>query len=385
VTAVKLISKKQLLKMNTKNNNQFGYRLTRSGLYGKDVFVKTAENGELEIEQVFNSQDMFMSTCLFSDADIISDKIYNLYFCVESADIGQTQENIILACYYISENFAIPTDCIEVIYNGADYCGDAFSDDSVCKEDSNNNTLCEMVIIIPPVVYGNRQFPYTSAINYHLARQMLKDGIKNIQIDVYEHNHMIRVPNSFNTSSKRFVIPLRFEEILHMGKSQIITLSKAPRPENSMIIPKMVPEAIEWFACRHEEFAKKQKSQNRLLELILKDGWQIPPCIRRLQTLCLYDSIRLEAYRIIAQFYSWIKASVNEIWQQVQNSDHRNPINNYSKLNAIIKFAIENPSFAGCSHKLLKRFCPVGKCFIDELINLNKEPLLFEKSHKRRW
>ena len=140
-----------------------------------------------------------------------------------------------------------------------------------------------------------------------------------------------------------------------------------------MIIPKMVPEAIEWFACRHEEFAKKQKSQNRLLELILKDGWQIPPCIRRLQTLCLYDSIRLEAYRIIAQFYSWIKASVNEIWQQVQNSDHRNPINNYSKLNAIIKFAIENPSFAGCGHKLLKRFCPVGKCFIDELINLKKE------------
>lgn len=376
--------------MNIKIEKGAGYRLIRSGLHGKNTFVKTTENGEFEIEQIFNSQDMFMSTCLFAGADIGAEKIYPLYFCIESADMRQTQENAIFACYYLTENFAIPTDCIEVVYNGDGNCdvgnrngyggaygGDMIGSGTTDKNSNNNNTLSEIIITIQPVVYGNQQSPNTPAINYHLARQIVRDGIKNIEIDIYEQNHMIRLPNSINTATKRFVIPLQFEELLYMDKTQLITLSKSPRPENSMIIPRTVPETVEWFAQQHDEFAKKRISQARLLESILKDGWQIPACIRRLQSLCLYDSTRLETYRIIAQFYSWIKASHDEVWCRVQNLDQRNPINDYSKLNAIIKFATENPSFAGCEHKLLNRFCPPGKCFMSELNDLNKKPLLF--------
>ena len=405
--------------MNIKIEKYADYRLIRSGLYGKGSFVKTAENGELEIEQTLSGQDLYMSACLFSDADIRSEKNYSLYFCIISPDLGQTQESTIFACYYFAEYFAIPPDCIEVIYNGAANCGmgdhggydgdggdggdgdgdggdgaggddaggDSGGDDSggdialdnACKDSNNNDAPCEMLITIPPVVYGNLQSPHTPTINYHLARQMLKDGIKNIQIDVYEHCHMIRLPNSINTATSMYAIPLTFEELLYIDKSQIIKLSKFPRPENSMIIPRTVPEAVEWFTRQQDDLTKKQISQSRLLESMLKKGWQIPLCIRRLQNLYLYDSTRLEAYRIIAQFYSWIKASADEVWCQVQNSDQRNPINDYQKLKAIITFATENPSFAGCEHKLLKRFCPPGKCFIAELKDLNKEPLLFEK------
>jgi len=129
----------------------------------------------------------------------------------------------------------------------------------------------------------------------------------------------------------------------------------------------------------HAEFEEKLLRQNELQKLMLQKGWEIPPCIRRLQQLCLYDNIRLEAYRVLSQFYSWIGAGPDEIRHLINFMDRRNPIRNYQKTNAIITFAVENPWFVGCQHALLHRFCPAGKCFMAELIEEYENPRLFEQ------
>jgi len=127
----------------------------------------------------------------------------------------------------------------------------------------------------------------------------------------------------------------------------------------------------------HAEFEEKLLRQNELQKLMLQKGWEIPPCIRRLQQLCLYDNIRLEAYRVLSQFYSWIGAGPDEIRHLINFMDRRNPIRNYQKTNAIITFAVENPWFVGCQHFLLEQFCPAGKCFMAELIEEYEKPYLF--------
>lgn len=122
-----------------------------------------------------------------------------------------------------------------------------------------------------------------------------------------------------------------------------------------------------------------QKTQTQLLQLMFEFAWQIPPCIKRMQRLSLYDNVRLLAYRVIAQFYSWIKAGPAQIWHQIQDSDRRNPINDYHKLKAIVTFANENTMFTGCEHPLLQRCCPGGMCLITELMNEHKSPCLFQQ------
>jgi len=86
----------------------------------------------------------------------------------------------------------------------------------------------------------------------------------------------------------------------------------------------------------------------------------------------------LEAYRIITVFYAWIKASEQQVWQQIQSIDYKNPVNDFHKLKAQIEFAIENLRFVGCEHPLLQRFCPAGKCFIAELSEQLEKPYLFK-------
>ena len=86
----------------------------------------------------------------------------------------------------------------------------------------------------------------------------------------------------------------------------------------------------------------------------------------------------LEACRITARFFAAVKASEYEIWHLIQTWARRNAYKDYQRLKAIIAFAIENPQFAGCEHKLLKRFCPQGKCFMAALLNEYENPRLFE-------
>ncbi|MBW1791655.1 MAG: hypothetical protein JRJ14_05200 [Deltaproteobacteria bacterium] len=164
-----------------------------------------------------------------------------------------------------------------------------------------------------------------------------------------------------------------------MDAKAIIELSKQLKPEDSMITPRKVPEAVEWFAEISSEVQKQYEKQEQLRNMMLRNGWEIPPCLYHLQRLCLYPNVRLEAYRIIAGFYSWIGASSAHIWYEVKNCDQRNPINDFQKLKAIISFAVENPGFFGCEHPLLKQFCPAGKCFMAELINEYDNPCLFEQ------
>ncbi len=168
-------------------------------------------------------------------------------------------------------------------------------------------------------------------------------------------------------------------EIVAQNQDELMQNLMLRRPEDSMILPRKIPEAVEWFAEIHTEFEKKLLRQDELQRIILQKGWEIPPCNRRLQGLCLYDNIRLETYRVISQFYSWIGAGPGEIRYLIYSVDQRNPIRNYQKLKAIVTFGIENPTFIGCEHPLLRRFCPAGKCFMAELINEYENPRLFKQ------
>jgi hypothetical protein len=218
------------------------------------------------------------------------------------------------------------------------------------------------------------------ALNYHLACQMADERIDNIDIDVYQGDHCLALPNAINSATGRFVIPLTMKELLYLDGNGLAELAKRPKPEDSLILARRIPAAAEWFAEALADFEKKQRRQDQLRKLMLEKGWEIPPCIRRLQSLRLYDDVRLEAYRVLSQFYSWIKASHAETRHLIYRVDQRNPIKDYQRLSSIITYAIENLWFVGCEHPLLQRFCPAGKCFLAELIKEYGQPRLFEHS-----
>ena len=369
-----------MIHMNVGNKKEYSIIVNADG---RVSFVQIDDFEAINtLRHQFDNKDLYTYACIFDSPDSLAQRTYHMYFVFRSDTPEKIRENALQAFYYISEYFNIPEDCIQVLYNGGVAINKA-SDDSN-KNNEYGSCTAEIIILIPHIVFSSRPTLLMPAINYYLARQVAADDIQNIDIDVYQRNQLIPLPNSINTATGRYIIPLTMKEMLYLDGNGINELSKHPKPEDSLILHQKIPEAVEWFVEIHDEFEKKKQKQQQLQKIILEQGWEIPPCIRQLQNLCLYDSIRLETYRILSQFYSWIKASHDQIRHLVYSVDRRNPLRDYHRMNAIITFAMENSWFVGCEHPLLEKFCPAGKCFIAELIEDYENPLLFEKKEAEK-
>jgi len=372
--------------MNITTGKDTDYRLFKTANSRQPLFINMAdENSVKTTRSQYNNENLHISVCSYNAPDPSAPRTYPLYFKIASNGSENVLKAALETCFYISDSFSIRQDCFEVIYTGGGNGMDAGAAGAIADSggESGNNTgnanstAAEMVILIPPIVFAGQPTPLMQLINYELARQLVEDVTENIDIDVYHRSYLIKLPNSFSPETGSYVIPLTIKELLYMDAYAIAELSKQPRAEDSLIIPRVVPEAVEWFneVCKEEE--KRQYRQSQLQKLILENGWQITPCIRRLTWTDLSKEQAFEACRIISQFYSWIKAGTDEIWHYFQQIDRRNRNGDYQRLRAILNFAVENPGFVGCEHPLLKRFCPAGKCFIKELIDEYEKPKLF--------
>jgi len=358
------------------------YRLYKTARGGKNGFVDLNDPAALEqLRNQYENTDISISICSYSIPDISAGRDYPLYVIIKNHLIGKTRNSAIEACYHINEYFEVDTENINIIYNNGGNNITTNNKSNVANSVMDDATAAEIILSIPPVVFDGHPTSLIQRINYQLVRKMTNDGIENIDVDVYQKDYMVNLSNSFNSLTNNYNIPLQLKELIHMSEEQIFKLAKKSRYEDSYIMLKKISEAADRFKQLYTQAEKEYKKQQKLLELMLKNGWQIPPCIRSLLWVNSGQKVGLEACRIMAQFYSFIKASENEIWHHIETWAHRNAYKNYQKLKGIIAFASENPQFAGCEDKLLQHFCPAGKCFMAELINRYEKPSLFENKH----
>jgi len=366
--------------MNTCNIDNARYTILKAVKGVKPLFINMADEAAVEaVRNRFGNSDLLISACYYTGPHSSAERIYPLRFHIVSSDLEKARVSALEACYYINERRSIPLDCQEITHAaGADIADNYIAGDSsklTATDVTGTATAAEMVIIVPPIVLGGQPTALMPAINYQLAREMAEDGVPSIDVDVYEQNHFIPLPNSLRGS--RYVIHLTVKELLSLDAGGISELTKNPRPEDSLIMPRFIPEAAERFAGTCAEFEKKHCQQDKLRALILKN-WQIPPCIRRLSWADLETNTALEACRVISGFFSFIHARNDEIWHHVLRLARRNSVNDQQRLRAIVTFAIENRTFMGCGHPLLRQYCLPGRCFMTELIEECENPLLFE-------
>jgi len=362
------------------HDNATRYRLFKALRGRKPILLDTGNATAIEaLRDRYKNQDLLVSPWYTEHPDFSATRTWPVYFHITAPDVETTRVNALEAIYYITEDFSIPAESIDILYDGGGQAGPSPdpADHSSSVNAKGGTTAAAIIISIPPAVFGGQPTPLMPALNHHLARRMAEDAIKNLDIDVYRHDHLVPLPNSVNTATGRFAIPLGQKELLYLDAKTIAELAQRPKPEDSLVMPRPVPEAIEWYVETLAEFENNRRQQDALRKRLLDAGWQIPPCIRRLMQLCLYDHNRLEAYRVISFYFAWIGANPVEIRHLVYTVDRRNPVNDHQKINAIITFAVENPGFPGCRHPLLHRFCPAGRCFMVELIEEYNQPQLF--------
>ena len=351
----------------------------------RDKFVRINDEQALTSwREQHQNKDLFISTAGYTAPGRQADYVSPLYFEIVSNDPEEVRKDTAAAFLHLVQLLGTQDDFLEVIYNGGGVDGVAINtDNTASQQDDYGRYTCDkncvafkMIIMIPPVVFGGEPTAFMPVINYQLARELLAAGIGHIDIDVYQRDHFVRLPNSINSTTGRFVIQLELKELMYMDANGIIELSKQPRPECSLITPGEAPQAIRWLVKSHKEAERNHKKNKQLQDALLRRGWEILPCIRRLSWADLPKTAALEACRMISQFYPYVGAAESETWRYIGYVDRRNSICEHERLKAIVRFGMENPRL-NCEAALLQELCPAGKCCVPRLVAECEQPSLF--------
>ncbi len=348
--------------------NQTYYIAVWSNRPNQPIFVDM--NDEQAIENArdqLDNRNLSRSVCSFAASDISAERAYPLYFSVCAADPESTRiSGAEMACY-LSEWLNVPEEYLEFIYVPTSCASGAGA--------QRGNPGTQIIARIAPSVFGTPRMSLMLLANYNLARQMIRDGLKNVQIDIYVRDYAIPLPGSL--WNDRFINFLTMKELLHLDAQHLDELSRTRQGEDCLIDPPRVPQAAQRLDQALRAAEAEQAKQQWLRHQFQHNGWFIPPCVDRLMWADLPPRAAIEACRVLARYYALAGAHSQEIWHHILRLDRRHGVKDYPYIENIVRFGIEHPAFVGCDHRLLQELCRAGNCGMIDLLAECEEPLLF--------
>jgi len=344
------------------------YRAVQSKRHRRPIYVDLTDEQAVEnVRDQLGNHDLTVSVCDVQAPDSPAERIYPLYSVVSAADLELARISAAEMCCYLLERLNVPEESLELIL--------VVNSNAEGATEQGSMSGHQIIARIPPAVLGAPKTSLMLPANYDMARQMVRDGVKNLLVDIYVRHYAIPLPGSL--WNDRYVTLLTMKELLHLDAHRLDELSQSRRGEDFLVDSSCVPQAARWLAqilrAEHVEHAKQQGLQSRLQ----RDGWLIPPCIDRLMWADLSPRAVIEACRILSRYYPLIGAHTQETWHHILRLDRRHGIKDYPYLDNIVTFGIENPAFVGCDHRLLQELCRAGKCGMVNLLAECQEPLLF--------
>jgi len=332
------------------------------------LFADLNDEQALEnVRQELGNCNLSRLVCSFAAPDISAERVYPPYSSVCAADPELARISAAEMGCYLSEWLKVPEEDLEFIY---------VPSSCASRAGPPRGRRCTQIIArIAPSVFGTPQTSLMLLANYNLARQMIRDGLKNVEIDIYVRDYAIPLPDSL--WNDRFVILLTFKELLHLDAQRLDELSRTRRGEDLLLDSSCVPQATQRLTQILQAAEAEHARQQYLRHQFQHNGWFIVPCVDRLMWADLRPKAVIEACRVLARYYALAGANSQEIWHHIRRLDRRHGVKDHPYLENIVQFGIQNPAFVGCDHRLLQELCRAGKCSMIDLLTEYKEPSLF--------
>lgn len=102
--------------MNTENRQNCKYVVFKALKVSKPVFVDIADSAAVEeLRSRYGNQGLLVSTWYSASPDMSALRNYSLCFQIVSDNVEKIRVSAIEACLYISENFGIPQESMEIV------------------------------------------------------------------------------------------------------------------------------------------------------------------------------------------------------------------------------------------------------------------------------
>lgn len=294
----------------------------------------------------FKNTDVFSSICLYAEPNKESKFTAPIFFDIDSADnLPQTRVSAITLCEMLMDRAFTPQDCLDIYFSG----NKGFH------------------VIVPCEVFKPSYSPHMLKLYKRMAEKAEMTGVQFIDKGVYTNRRIWRLPNSINSKSGLFKIPLTYEELRDISIDGILEIAESLRPEDSFAVPRECQKAVVWYRTAIECLEKKsiQSSSVKKINSQFKNGWRMPPCIKAIEAAVIPDGIRHELYLALARYYAYLNMHHEEMQDRIEAIDQRNPIRDPDSIQRAVKFGCEHPGFPGC--EAFKKYCRMENCFYAKL------------------
>lgn len=342
--------------MQSNLNKRFCYielaTLTAAGKMLRHKFVNKNDVQKIEDWAHNHSfRDLFTSAEQYEKPDSDCESICPIIFDVDCPnDLVAAKESTLKLCELLFEKLGLTSDHLVIHFSGS--------------KGFHLNVPCEVFCPDP-----NK---WTIKLYKRMSEKAAGWGIDHIDSGIYSKRRLWRLPNSINTKSGLYKIPLSHKELMNISMPRILELAQNPRPDQSMIPSKPCQTAIQWYKKSISIIAqsKTQKPEHKTDYNNFKNGWRMIPCIKNIHTATVPDGMRHQIYRQFARYCAYLKMHPEEIHERIAAVDKRNPIRDTDYISRIIDSACDNPGFAGCQ-SVLKHFCNKDICFYARLKGKN--------------
>jgi hypothetical protein len=318
--------------------------LLPSGGMKRNHWVRADDGAALAAwRKEFKNQDVFSSVCTFLWPRRSAPYQSDFFLDIDAPDLEQAKNEALKACDLLMEHLAVSPGSLCLFFSGAK----------------------GFHVLVPRVIFGEPDYPRVLRIWQPLARRLSKEGVSHSDLGVYQTSRVLRLPNSINSKTGLYKVPLEYKELRDLGLEHVLSVARSPREEDSMAVPEESPKAVGWFQdavkwCERREARRAARPQARNF----REGWRIPPCVRSIEGATLPDGVRHEAYFVLAKFYARIGMHPAEAIGRIREIDGRRPIRDPDYIKRMVRYGREHPGFPACDHPALARYCDRARCFL---------------------
>ncbi|MCD6404957.1 MAG: hypothetical protein J7M19_03950 [Planctomycetes bacterium] len=295
----------------------------------------------------FDNRDVYASVCRFAKPTRDADFFCDFFLDIDSDNLNTAREEALRAFYLLVDHLGLRPEWVDLFFSGAK----------------------GFHVIVPHVVFGSPKASEIMRVWKALAGRLVSEGLEHIDLGVYQKSRVLRLPNSLNSKSGLYKVPLEYKELRDFGLDYVLELAREPRDEDSLAMPEEGLKAAAWFRealtwWRTKRAGKTPRSNSTTK---FSQGWRVPPCIRNIEQATLPDGIRHTAYLALARFYAWIGMHALEAEERIGLIDEKHSVRDSACIARIVEFGGKHPGFPGCDNPVLKKYCDRKRCFLPRI------------------
>lgn len=222
-------------------------------------------------------------------------------------------------------------------------------------------------LLVPFQIFDAFYSPWIFPLYADIAAQQDRFQPGFLDLSIYSQDYAWTFPNSRDSQSGLYKIPLTEDEITELSADQILAMATSPRADDSYLDARIGKYAPWWFTAELKRIEQKLTACPKCSEGFADymPDRTVVPCVQAIESTVLPEGTRHATYYSLASALAGLNMHYPEIVVRLQAIDACNPICDSNDIETAAEYGCRHPSYPPCG-SVLRQYCRKDGCSFAE-------------------